>query len=113
VRCGAGSAGLLTTACAAPDWTSECYQCRGREAVATWTRRPPPRPGVEVVELEDGVGDERGKKTKKLRGGRVRADFHAAAGVAPRTERKRGGYAPIWALAPEHAGGRSRSGSSC
>jgi hypothetical protein len=41
----------------APDWTSECYQCLGKDAVSKWTRSLPPGPGVEVVKL-DGDGEE-------------------------------------------------------
>jgi hypothetical protein len=52
-----GQCGVVYHRECAPEWTSECPMCRDKEAVSKWTRRLPPGPGVEVVEL-DGDGDE-------------------------------------------------------
>jgi hypothetical protein len=53
-----GQCGVVYHRECAPDWTSECPQCLGKEVVFKWTRSLPPGPGVEVVELDGDVDDE-------------------------------------------------------
>jgi hypothetical protein len=53
-----GQCGVVYHRECAPECTGECPMCRDKEAVSKWTRRLPPGPGVEVVELDGGGGEE-------------------------------------------------------
>jgi hypothetical protein len=49
----------------APDWTSECYQCLGKEAVSNWTSSLPPEPGVGSTHIEEDVAAARKRRLRE------------------------------------------------